>query len=153
MTVTASFKVELLLPDGSIAELSEGDEFTGIAVEIIFPCLDGMMGIRPGHAPMLAGLDIGDLLIVEYRKDGRTRDLHFAVGSGIIEVEEGGNVSIYANAAEYAGSINIDRAENALRRAEKRLTDNNNALDLRRAEIARRRASNRLEIAKKYGGR
>jgi F-type H+-transporting ATPase subunit epsilon len=152
VTVATSFEVEILLPDGELGELTSGDTFSGQAFEIIFPGLDGMIGIRAGHAPMLAGLDVGDMLIVEYR-DGVTRDLHFATGSGLVEVESGGKVSIFTSAAEYAGSIDIERAESALERAEKRLAHKDGSLDLRRAEIALQRALNRLEIAKKYGGR
>lgn len=140
-----------MLPDGHLTELVPGDSFSGRAVEIIFPGLDGMVGIRPGHANMLAGLDFGDLLIVEYRESG-TRNLHFAIGSGIVEVETGGDVTIFTSAADYAGAIDIERAESALERAQKRLADKDDTHDLRRAEIALQRAMNRLDIARKYGG-
>ncbi len=151
MTPSDSFEVEIMLPDSKLAEIAEGDAFGGRAVEIIFPGLDGMIGVRPGHAPMLAGLDIGDLLVVEKVGNG-TRDLHFAVGSGIVEVELDGSVAIYTSAAEYACAIDLERAEDAIKRAKERLSVQDDMIDKRRAEIALKRAINRLNIAKKYGG-
>lgn len=151
MALDSSFAVEILLPDGRLEEIKSGDRFGGRADEIIFPGLDGMVGIRHSHASMLAGLDIGDLMIMENR-DGNTRTLHFAVGSGVVEVEEGGDVAIYANAIEYAGAIDPARAEESLQRAEQRLRDKPEGFDVLRAEIALKRSLNRIDIARKYGG-
>jgi len=152
VAVDSSFAVEILLPDGALEEIAPGDPFSGRSDEIIFPGLDGMVGIRRSHAPMLAGLDIGDLMIVENR-DGKPRELHFACGTGIVEVVEGGDVAIYLSVIEFAGDIDLDRAEESLRRAEQRIREKPEGFDHVRAEAAMKRALNRLDVAHKHGGR
>jgi len=147
-----NFKVEILLPDSRLEEIAPGDRFSGLAMEIEFPCLDGRVGILPGHAPMLAGVDIGELIIVE-DADGESRELCFAIGGGMLEVVEGGDVAIYASSIEYAGSIDIARSEESVARAESWIAGKGKDADLRRARIALRRAQSRIEIARRHGGR
>lgn len=146
-----NFSVEILEPDGKVTELAPGDRFSGKAVEIVFPGLDGFVGIRPGHAQMLAGVSTGDLFVIEDR-NGVSRPLHFAVSGGLLEVAEGGAVTVFADSIEYSGEIDLERAEEALARAKKRLAEEKE-VDIRRAEAAIHRALNRLDVARRYRGR
>ncbi len=146
----SKFKVEILEPDGRVTELAPGDVFSGYAAEIVFPGLDGFVGVRPGHAQMLAGVSVGDLLVVEDR-DGNPRPLHFAISGGLLEVAEGGDVTVFADSIEFSGEIDLDRAEEALARAKKRLDEKD--VDIRRAEAAIARALNRVDVARRYRGR
>lgn len=146
----SNFRVEILEPDGRVTELTQGGRFGEVAIEIIFPGLDGFIGIRPGHAQMLAGVGVGDLLVVEDR-DGTPRPLHFAISGGLLEVAEGGDVTIFADSIEYSGEIDLERAEEALARAKKRLEEKD--VDIRRAEAAIARAMNRVDVARRYRGR
>ncbi|MEP0813247.1 MAG: F0F1 ATP synthase subunit epsilon [bacterium] len=153
MSIGRNFKVEILEPDGKYVELAPGDRFSGLATDLVFPALDGFAGIKPGHAQMLAGVGIGDLMIIEDRAEGGPRVLHFAISGGLLEVADGGDVTVYADSIEYAGAIDCERARESEERARKRLESKESGTDEERARAALLRALNREEIAKKYGRR
>ncbi len=108
---------------------------------VIARALDGELGILPNHAPLVVALDIAPL---RYRKDGVE---HFvAVASGFMEVKDN-RVSILTPSAEIESEIDFIRAESAKERAELRLAEHAPETDVRRAELALRRALMRLKIA------
>ncbi len=108
---------------------------------VIARALDGELGILPNHAPLVVALDIAPL---RYRKDGVE---HFvAVASGFMEVKDN-RVSILTPSAEIESEIDFIRAESAKERAERRLAEHAPETDVRRAELALRRALMRLKIA------
>lgn len=70
-----------------------------------------------------------------------------AVSGGFLEVRPD-KVTILAQAAENANEIDIDRAIRAKQRAEERLRKQKQSeIDFRRAELALRRALNRINVA------
>ena len=73
------------------------------ADEVVLPSLEGYMGVLPGHAPLLAQLDVGE---VSYRVGNQRHFL--AVTGGFAEVLRE-SVSILATTCE--------RAETRLKRA------------------------------------
>jgi F-type H+-transporting ATPase subunit epsilon len=103
----------------------------------------GDIGVLPGHAPLIAGLQISSLRIV--LDEGEAQ---IALGGGFIEVQPE-KVTLLANSAELSEEIDVERAEAAKMRAESRLKSSE-AVDLGRAEIALRRAVVRLKVAE-YG--
>ena len=73
-----------------------------------------------------------------------------AVSGGFVEFSDN-TLSVVASAAERKETIDVSRAERAKQRAEKRIEEaknENNDIDLRRAEVSLRRAINRLNISK-----
>jgi F-type H+-transporting ATPase subunit epsilon len=74
---------------------------------------EGKIGIMPRHEPMLAVLVPGRVTI--HLPDGTQQ--HGAVHGGFLAVN-GNNVEIIAEVAELAHEIDVDRAHDALRRAE-----------------------------------
>ena len=90
---------------------------------------------------MVAPLEIG---AVRLKKDGKTELV--AVSGGFLEVRPE-QVTILAQAAEKAGTIDLARAQAAKARAEQRLSEHQEAVDSERAENALRRAVNRIQIA------
>ena len=83
--------------------------------EVIMPGNDGYLGVRPGHAPLLTGLDVGEISI---RTGSAERFL--ACSGGFAEVSED-RVTILAETAELAEEIDVDRAKNAQADAEAKL--------------------------------
>jgi F-type H+-transporting ATPase subunit epsilon len=108
---------------------------------------EGEFGVLHGHIPFLSTLQEGEL---RYRKAG---NLHYmAVSGGFAEVLPD-KVTILAEAAEMAREIDIDRAERARERAEKRLAEaKKDELEHIRAEAALKRALIRLRVARKIAG-
>ena len=106
--------------------------------EVVLPSLNGYMGVRPGHTPLLARLDIGE---VSYRADGQ--ECHLAVSGGFAEVLREG-VEILAQTCEPADAIDLDRAQSSKDRAEERMKTSDS--DFERAKVSLARALCRIRI-------
>jgi F-type H+-transporting ATPase subunit epsilon len=130
-----TMKVSVVTPDGPVYE-SE--------VEMVSTkAQSGELGVLPGHIPMVAPLAIG---AVRLQKGGKTDFV--AVTGGFLEVRSD-QVTILAQAAEKSVDIDIERALQAKERAEQRLNESKQAaVDFKRAELALRRAVNRIKVSK-----
>lgn len=106
------------------------------------PALDGALGVLPEHAPLLAELGTGEL---SYTASGSPRR-HMAVSDGWVEVLPD-RIRVLALRAEFGDEIDVVRARAALKRAEERLTNPIENLDVARALNAARRARARLACA------
>ena len=100
---------------------------------------DFLMEILPNHAPLVSSLVISKMVI----KNGSTEEL-YAIGGGIIRVEKG-KTTLLLNSIEGKNDIDIDRANDAKTRAEKRL-ENKDEVDVARAKSALERALNRISV-------
>ncbi|WP_409252241.1 F0F1 ATP synthase subunit epsilon [Bacillus sp. SCS-153A] len=127
-----TLKVNIVTPDGPVYE-SE--------VEMVSTkAQSGELGILPGHIPMVAPLQIGAVRL----KNGNDTEL-VAVSGGFLEVRPD-QVTILAQSAERSEAINVERAKQAKNRAESRLNASKEEIDFRRAELALRRAMNRINV-------
>jgi F-type H+-transporting ATPase subunit epsilon len=109
--------------------------------EVEIPGSDGYFGVLPGHTPLLAMLQVGQLW---YRQG---QEFHYlAVAHGFAEVQPD-RVTILAEVAERADEIDLARAEAARRRAEERLASPAVHLDAERARIALLKSLIRLQVA------
>lgn len=117
-------------------------------VEVTIPGTDGELGILPGHAPLMTELGVGEL---NYRTANASQPLSLAVIRGFAEVLPD-RVTLLAETAERAEEIDLQRAEVAKARAEKRLTSNDTNVDWDRATVALTRAIIRIQVARKYRG-
>src|SRR5436305_891947 len=131
-----TIKVNVVSPDGPVYD-SE--------VEMVSTrAKSGELGILHGHMSLVAPLEIG---AVRIKKDGKTELV--AVSGGLLEVRPE-QVTILAQAAEFATDIDVERALKAKERAEQRLQQaHKEDTDFRRAEMALQRAINRLSVAGK----
>lgn len=108
---------------------------------IIVPAAEGLLGLLPNHAPIITGLNPG---LIKYRQGA---DLHvLAISGGFMEVSNN-KVSVLADTAELPNEIDIERANAAKERAQKRLKEPPPGLDVHRAELAFHRAMARLRAA------
>ena len=109
--------------------------------------VDGEFGVLHGHIPFLASLAVGELRF----RDGNETD-YAAISGGFAEVT-GTKVTILAEAAELSREIDVDRAQRARERAEKRLNQaQKEKIDYARAEAALQRAILRLRLAQRSAG-
>ena len=125
----ATLQVELVAVERKI--------WSGEATMVIARTTEGELGVLPGHAPLLGELAPGG--VVTIRVDGG-EDLVVAAHGGFLSVTEQG-VSILAETAEIAGEIDVERARQALHRAEGAADDDEESL------AAARRAQSRLRAA------
>ncbi len=108
---------------------------------LVAPGIDGQLGILPNHAPLLTALQPGEIRV---DKDGG--ESYMAVSGGFLEVLAN-KVTILADTAERAEEIDIERAEEAVRRAQERIENRTSDMDLQRAVFSLRRQQARLLAA------
>jgi F-type H+-transporting ATPase subunit epsilon len=133
--MSKTFQLDIVTPQGKV--------FSEAVESLRAPGVEGSFGVLPGHTPFMTTLQVG---VVELTQDGRTRRL--AISGGFIEVMPD-HTAILAQTAEFAESIDVERAQDARRRAEERLKVHQADLDEARARSALERALNRLRIAGK----
>ncbi len=105
------------------------------------PGTDGQLGILPRHAPLMTTLAPGELIL---RKEDEEES--FFVTGGFLEVRDN-HVAVLADASERAEEIDIERAEEARRRAQEAMAEKLDGAQLLAAEAALRRALIRLRLA------
>lgn len=110
--------------------------------EVYLPGSQGYFGVLPGHAPLLATLQVGEL----WYRIGQQKH-YLAIAFGFVEVLPD-RVTVLAQIAEKAAEIDVARAEAARRRAEQRLAAGPRAdMDFERARIALMKSLIRLQVA------
>jgi F-type H+-transporting ATPase subunit epsilon len=105
------------------------------------PGASGELGILPGHAPLITELGNGEL---SYKASGGEQVV-LAVLSGFAEVLPD-RVTVLAETAERSEEIDVERAKEALARAEKRLASTDPDVDWDRATVALQRALVRIKV-------
>ncbi len=124
----ATLQVELVAVERKI--------WSGEATMVIARTTEGELGVLPGHAPLLGELAGGGVVTIRTESG---EDVVVAAHGGFLSVTERG-VSILAETAEISGEIVVERAREALRRAESDGDDPE-------AQAAVRRAQSRLRAA------
>jgi len=125
--------LEIVTPDRSVV--------TERVDEVEIPGSEGYFGVLPGHTPLLATLNVGELW---YRKGGEV--VYVSIAFGFAEVLPD-RVTILAQLAERPEEIDVARAEAAKRRAEDRLAAPSQDLDYERVRIALMKSLVRLQVA------
>jgi F-type H+-transporting ATPase subunit epsilon len=110
--------------------------WSGEATIVLARTTEGELGILPGHTPLLGQLAEGWLVTIRTESG---EDVVVAAHGGFLSVTERG-VSILAESAEISTEIDVERARDALRRAEDVLEDPE-------AQAAANRARGRLRAA------
>jgi F-type H+-transporting ATPase subunit epsilon len=109
--------------------------------EVEIPGSEGYLGVLPGHTPLLATLQVGEL----WYRQGQEKH-YLLIAFGFVEVQPD-RVTILAQIAEPAHEIDLARAEAARKRAEERLSKPTTDMDFERARIAMLKALIRLQVA------
>ena len=120
--------------------------FKGDVDIVTLPGAEGEMGILPDHSPLLTILKFG-IISARTGKDV----VHFTVAGGVAEVQPD-QVTVLADAAENVEEIDLQRAENARRRAEEVLQQKT-SLDtdtFLAIQTSLRKSNLRLEAVRKY---
>jgi F-type H+-transporting ATPase subunit epsilon len=113
----------------------------------IAPGSQGYLGIMAGHIPLITSLDIGVAKIKT--EDGETK---VAIGGGFMEVQPN-RILVLADTAEIGKDIDVSRAQAAKARAEERIEMHKNGgslgyeIDLVRARVALQKALTRIKAA------
>ena len=105
----ATLKLEIVTPEAKI--YSEDVDM------VTLPGTEGEMGIYPMHIALMTQVTSGEIVA---RKDGQ--DYYLAVGEGFVEIT-GDRVAVLTDMAIKADDIDEQKAEEARKRAEARLSE------------------------------
>ena len=129
-------KVEVVTPERVV--------YSGDAKIVVVKGVEGELGILPNHIPFVTPLKIAPVQV----KSANGEDL-IAVSGGFMEVRRD-KVTILAESAELPGDIDVNRAQAAKERAERRLAESRQEeLDFKRAQLALQRALVRIQVGGK----
>jgi F-type H+-transporting ATPase subunit epsilon len=111
---------------------------------VVLPGSEGEMGVLPHHAPLVSTLGVGELRI---RKGGSEES--FAIVGGFVQVRPD-RVVVMAETADMASEIDLERAQEARREAERTLeTGYHEGADLSAARAALQQALLRIRVAER----
>ncbi|MEG0165602.1 ATP synthase F1 subunit epsilon [Anaerorhabdus sp.] len=100
----------------------------------------GEMGILPNRMPIVTMLEISKMSTIE---NGEREE--YAIGGGLLYFKEN-EAMILVDSIENKKEIEKERASKAKQRAEKLLLKKDEGVDIKRAELALKRAMNRLDV-------
>jgi F-type H+-transporting ATPase subunit epsilon len=114
--------------------------------EVQLPGADGCLGVLPGHAPLITELGIGELTY----KTAKGQTGLLAIIRGFAEVLPE-RVSVLAETAERPEDIDVNRAQQALKRAQELIAKGGD-IDWDRASASLQRALVRIQVVSKHQG-
>jgi F-type H+-transporting ATPase subunit epsilon len=133
----------------------DGIRFQEDVYEILLPTLDGIIGVLPGHMPLVSVATTG---VISVRRKANDRDDqmdHFAISGGVVEVSN--NVlSVLVDEADPAEEISEDEAKKAMENAQKLKREAKDQVSLAQAQDLIDRQAVRLQVAglkRRRGGR
>lgn len=135
MADNKSFKLQIISPERVFLD----DDVEMVEVRTS----EGDIGILKDHIPLTSVIVPGVLTI---HKDGGTKIA--AIHDGFLEILKD-KVIILAEACEWPEEIDVNRANEAKIRAERRLKGSDSTINETRAEMALRRSLIRIQIADK----
>ena len=128
----ASFRLEIITAERSL--------FDGDVDIVVAPGMAGELAILKNHAPLLTVLQPGEL---RYQMNGE--ESYLVVSGGYMEVTSD-RVTVLADAAERVEELEELRAQEAVRRAQERIANRTEDIDLERALRALTRSQVRLKV-------
>ena len=132
--------VEIVSPSGLI--------FSGEVTGVRAPGVEGSFEVLRNHAPMIAAISIGSLVITD--KSGNP--ITFATSGGFVEVSNN-TVTVLAETAELGTAIDVERAQAAEARAVEALATTTDPETKARMTKALERARNRARVSMAQVGR
>ena len=105
---------------------------------------EGEIGVLAGHIPLTAILEPGVLRI---RQADGTKEA--ALHDGFVKITKN-KVTILAESCEWPDEIDVNRAKEAMQRAERRIKSGEKSVDMMRAELSLKKALTRIDLAGRY---
>jgi len=119
----------------------EGTVYSGSVDEVMFPTVLGDIGVLPGHMPLFTKLKEGEIIV----KKG-AEETSIAITGGFLEITKD-KVNVLADYAIRSQDIEVEKAEQAKKRAEEALSSEKSYT---LAEKELKKSILELKIADKY---
>ena len=131
-----NIRLEIVTPEKTV--VSEDAQM------VVSPGANGDFGVLVGHTPFLTTLKLGTIRYIDKNKKER----YIFVSGGFAETLPD-RVTVLAESAERRVDIDVERAQAAIDRAQKRLVEKNEKIkfDMDRNNVALQRALHRIKLA------
>ena len=131
-----NIKLEVVTPEKAVVDEE--------AQMVVAPGTLGEFGVLPGHTTFLTTLKVGTIRYA----DANGKERYVFVSGGFAEALPE-KVTVLAESAERRQKIDLERAKDALQRAEKRLAEDRDKqeIDFVRAKAALERALQRIKLS------
>ena len=123
-----------------------GKKFDEDVHEVIWPTLDGEIGVLKDHMPLVSVATTGAIIIRRSQKDADAKREYFAVSGGVIDVSDN-NLRVLVDEADHATELNEAQVQKALERAQKMKAEAKDQVSLEHAQTMVDRHSVRLHVA------
>lgn len=132
-------KIKIVTPEKVVYE---NDVF-----QVSIPTMSGEITVLKNHIPLVSVMKSGELRI----KD-KSGEVHLAVSGGFVEVRGNNEIVLLSDYAERVEEIDVQRAEEARKRAEEQMKQAKNIenIDFAKLQALIDRNMNRIRIARKY---
>jgi F-type H+-transporting ATPase subunit epsilon len=133
-------EIKIVTPNGVV--------YNNNAKSITMPTRNGVITVLEDHQPLVSILEPGEIVI----KNESEEDVLISVSSGLVEVHEGNIVYVIADTAELAEYIDIERAEDAAKKAQEELAklDKLQDIDFAKLQASIDKEMARVNVGKKY---
>lgn len=134
--------LKIVTPNGPMHNISKD------VLSVTVPTELGVVGIWEDHTPIVTIINPGEMEITYIDNTSES----FAISSGLLEVNNKGEVHILADTAERESEIDIQRAEEAKLRAEEmmRNTELLEDIDFAKVQALIEKELARINVGKKY---
>lgn len=124
----------------------DGVKFDSDVYEVILPTLDGVIGVLPGHMPLVSVATHGPILVrhTASQRDDQ-RDV-FAISGGTVQIEND-ELRVLVDQADHADDLNEQEVQDAFERAKKLKADAKDHISLQHAQTMIDRHAVRLQVA------
>ena len=126
-------ELEVMCPDRTF--------YHGNVTMVEFNTTEGYIGVYPEHIPLATVLASGIMTIHEENGDIKQAAVH----EGFAKITQD-KVMVLAEIAEWPDEIDLNRAEEAKIRAERRLDGQESGMDIQRAEVALKKSLTRISL-------
>ncbi|NUN47764.1 MAG: ATP synthase F1 subunit epsilon [Candidatus Brocadiae bacterium] len=130
------FQFEVVTPERTV--------FSKSVTSVIMPAHEGYLGVLAGHAPLLALLQPGEIVI--RLPNGEQEEIVVAGGFADVGPKK---CLILADAAETPEQVSVERARKAYDKARQAMSERKPGHSLEELELALKRAENRLKFAQR----
>lgn len=118
-----------------------GVKFVEEADMLIMRCIDGDLGVLPGHEPLSTVL--GDGILKIFNND---TEIKLAVFGGVVEIDDR-TVNIFSTIAQRPDEIDLERARRDLEAAQATLHEQSEELKIQSLQTVIRRSLVRVEVS------
>ena len=115
--------------------------------EVIIPTTTGQISVLTNHIPLVSILAPGELIV---KKAGQ--EIIMSVSGGLVEIRPGNELYIIADSAERAEHIDLSRAEEARKRAEELMKQEQSVdgVEFAKLQAKMEKELARLRVGRKY---